>query len=253
MNLQTEANQGSPPPRVIVVEDDAQIRTLLTRILRENEFRAVGVRDGREMFDALNTDLADLVMLDVMLPGVSGLDLCRQLRGAGTRFGHVPIVMLTARGDELDRVLGLELGADDYICKPFSQRELLARVRAVLRRVQGLGNANGAAPEPAAVWRFSGWSLDLRRRELLDPEGSLIDLSGAEYELLLSFIENAQRVIGRERLMELSRTRVGDASDRSIDVLVSRLRRKLGGESARGLIRTVRGTGYIFAADVARG
>ncbi len=233
------------------------MRTLLTRLLRENEFRAVGVRDGREMLEALNTEAADLLLLDVMVPGVSGLDICRQLRAEGGRFRQLRIVMLTARGDELDRVLGLELGADDYICKPFSHRELLARVRALLRRTPGgaFGGGNGgdAVPDRAARWVFDGWTLDLRRRELLDPEGSLVDLSGAEYELLLTFIENAQRVIGRERLMELSRSRVGEASDRSIDVLVSRLRRKLGGEAARGLIRTVRGTGYIFAAEVARG
>jgi DNA-binding response OmpR family regulator len=163
--------------------------------------------------------------------------------------------MLTARGEEFDRVLGLELGADDYICKPFSQRELLARVRAVLRRMQlsvQEGSADRAQPRSDRV-RFAGWELDLRRRELLDPEGSLVELSGAEHDLLVTFVENAQRVIGRERLMELSRTRVGGASDRSIDVLVSRLRRKLGGETAGRLIRTIRGTGYIFNANVERG
>jgi DNA-binding response OmpR family regulator len=205
------------------------------------------------MMDALATDGADMVMLDLMLPGTNGLDLCRQLRGQAARFGHVAIVILTARGDELDRVLGLELGADDYICKPFSQRELLARVRAVLRRIQAPDDAAMPASGRAERWRFAGWTLDLRRRELLDPEGSLVELSGAEYELLLSFIENAQRVIGRDRLMELSRARVGEASDRSVDVLVSRLRRKLGGEAGHGLIRTVRGTGYIFAANPVHG
>jgi len=241
--------------RVIIVEDDPQLRMLLMRILRENGYRVTGVRDGREMQDALASEPADLVILDIMLPGPSGLDLCRDLRSRAAVVGNPAIVMLTARGEEFDRVLGLELGADDYICKPFSQRELLARVRAVLRRMQlsvQEGSADRAQPRSDRV-RFAGWELDLRRRELLDPEGSLVELSGAEHDLLVTFVENAQRVIGRERLMELSRTRVGGASDRSIDVLVSRLRRKLGGETAGRLIRTIRGTGYIFNANVERG
>ena len=224
------------------------MRTLLVRVLRESGLEATSVRDGREMWDALDAAPADLVLLDIMLPGTSGLDLCRMLR----QRSAVPVIMVSARQSETDRVLGLELGADDYIAKPFGSHELLARVRAVLRRTRGEA---GAAPDALAARRetlnFAGWCLNLRRRELSDPSGATVDLSGAEHDLLLSFLENPQRVIGRERLLELSRNRLGEASDRSIDVLVSRLRRKVGGNE-QPLIRTVRGVGYMFAAHVER-
>lgn len=224
------------------------MRILLVRVLRENGLEAAAVRDGREMWEALKVAPADLVLLDIMLPGTSGLDLCRLLR---QRSG-VAIIVVSARQSETDRVLGLELGADDYIAKPFGSHELLARVRAVLRRSRGEAGVEADAP---AVRRemlsFAGWRLDLRRRELAAPSGATVELSGAEHDLLLSFLENPQRVIGRERLLELSRNRLSEASDRSIDVLVSRLRRKVGGNE-RPLIRTVRGAGYMFAADVER-
>lgn len=235
------------PQRVLVVEDDAGMRTLLLRVLKENGFHAVAVPDGRGMWDALKTAPFDVILLDVGLPGVSGLDLCRELR----RTSAVRVIMVSARGEEMDRVLGLELGADDYIAKPFGTKELLARIRAVLRR--------GAVAEPSVsaqardTLRFDGWLLDLRRRELTDPAGTAVELSGAEHDLLLSFLENTQRVIGRDRLLELSRARLGDVTDRSVDVLVSRLRRKLGLTGADGLIRTVRGVGYMFTAAVERG
>jgi two-component system, OmpR family, response regulator len=162
----------------------------------------------------------------------------------------VPLIMLSARGDEADRFLGLELGADDYVAKPFSARELLARIRAVLRRT-------GAEPRRAEIsrgqLRFGGWLLDPAHRELVSPEGATVELSGAEFDLLLAFVSQPQRVIGRERLLELSRARISDASDRSIDVLVSRLRRKLRRDEAEGhIIRTVRGVGYMFALPVER-
>ena len=222
------------------------MRTLLMRTLREHGFRASGVRDGHELGAALEAEPADLILLDLMLPGANGLDLCRSLR----QTSEVPIMILTARGDELDRVLGLELGADDYLCKPFSHRELLARIRAILRR--GRMAPNGGSKPTGDTLRFAGWSLNLRRRELTDPEGSLVEVSGAEYELLLSLLENPQRVFGRDRLLELSRTRLGDVSDRSVDVLVSRLRRKLGSDVGSTIIRTVRGVGYMFVAEVSR-
>ena len=178
-----------------------------------------------------------------MLPGRSGLDLCRDIR----KTSSVPIIMVSARGDEIDRVVGLEVGADDYVPKPFGAKELLARIRAVLRRA-GNGAADGPADAPRQdAMTFAGWRLDRRRRELVDPAGAAGDLSGAAHALLVPFLENPQRVIGRERLLELSRTRLADSSDRSIDVLVSRLRRKLGQDD---LIRTVRGVGYLFSADV---
>ena len=235
------------PKRVLVVEDDAGMRTLLLRVLKENGFHAVAVPDGRGMWDALKAAPFDVILMDVGLPGVSGLDLCRELR----RASNVRVIMVSARGEEMDRVLGLELGADDYIAKPFGTKELLARIRAVLRR--------GAVAEPSVsaqardTLRFDGWLLDLRRRELTDPSGTAVELSGAEHDLLLSFLENTQRVIGRDRLLELSRARLGDVTDRSVDVLVSRLRRKLGLTGGDGLIRTVRGVGYMFTAAVERG
>lgn len=242
------------PTRVLVVEDDAQMRALIVRVLRENGFLASGVRDGREMWAALETTPPDLILLDVMLPGANGLDLCRALRHGGKASGAIPVVVVSARGEELDRVLGLELGADDYLPKPFGHKELLARVRAVLRRARGPLHAPGETPGGARdVLRFAGWSLDLRRRELTDPSGAVVDISGAEHDLLLSFLENPQRVLGRERLLELSRARTSDVSDRSVDVLVSRLRRKIEpGDAVTPLIRTVRGVGYMFTAAVER-
>lgn len=228
--------------RILVVEDDPGMRTLILRVLKENGYEATSARDGREMLATLAARPFDLVLLDVMLPGRSGLDLCRDIR----KTSAVPIIMVSARGDEIDRVVGLEVGADDYVAKPFGAKELLARIRAVLRRASGAFEAAPGEPRQDML-RFAGWRLDRRRRELLDPAGVSIELSGAEHDLLVTFLENPQRVIGRERLLELSRTRLADSSDRSIDVLVSRLRRKLGQED---LIRTVRGVGYLFSADV---
>ncbi|HVT28417.1 MAG TPA: response regulator transcription factor [Lacipirellulaceae bacterium] len=232
---------------VLIVEDDAETRVLLTRFLRENGLHATGVRDGREMWETVDQVPIDLVLLDVMLPGTQGLDLCRALR----QKSDVPIIMLTARGSETDRVLGLELGADDYIAKPFSRPELLARIRAVLRR--------GASPvrEPATAGRrgfaFLGWNLDTTRRELHTPEGANVDLSGAEYEVLLAFVEHPQRVLSRDQILELSRSRIGDVFDRSVDVLVSRLRRKIEPENeTQALIKTIRGAGYMFIPKVER-
>ena len=246
------------PARIVVVEDDAGVRTLIVRALQGDGYRVRGVQDASEMWDALAAQPADLIILDVMLPGTNGLDLCRALRSGegavpagGADVSEVPIIMVSARGEELDRVLGLELGADDYVPKPFGQKELLARVRAVLRR-RGGGITTPSAGRPRKeTLRFSGWTLDLRRRELTDPSGAAVEISGAEHDLLTSFLDNPQRVIGRDRLLELSRTRLGDVSDRSVDVLVSRLRRKLGAD-ADNLIRTVRGMGYIFTSEVER-
>ena len=235
------------PPRILVVEDDAGLRVLLLRLLRENGFEAVGAQDGMEMWRVLEGGPFDLVILDLMLPGTPGLDLCKALRART----NSAIIIVSARGEEIDRVLGLELGADDYLAKPVSHKELLARVRAVLRRPPLSAGAERGVRE---VVSFAGWRLDLRGRTLHAPSGARVELSAAEHDLLVSFVENPQRVIGRERLLELSRTRLGDVSDRSVDVLVSRLRRKLeleeGGEP---LIRTVRGVGYTFSPAVEPG
>ena len=236
----------SAEPHLLVVEDDTGTRALLTRFLQQNGFRATGVRNGHEMWDALRSVGIDLVLLDLMLPGASGLDLCRAIR----REGAMPIIMVTARGSEADRVLGLELGADDYVPKPFSRAELLARIRAVLRRGKAMAAASGAR---ARHLRFASWVLDTARHELKAPDGAIVELSGAEYAVLLAFLEHPQRVMTRDRILELSRNRIGEVFDRSVDVLVSRLRRKLGApEEASELIKTVRGSGYLFAAEVDR-
>ena len=235
---------------ILVVEDDGEMRTLIARFLRQNGFRVTGARDGREMWETLAGSPVDLVLLDVMLPGQSGLDLCRALRAKS----GVPIIMVTARGEETDRVLGLELGADDYIPKPFGRAELLARVRALLRR------SRGEAGQPVAGTTgdrlvFGGWSLDTRRRELAAPDGTAIDLSGGEYDLLLAFCEHPQRVLSREQLLDLARNRMAfSGTERAVDVMVSRLRRKLEPtEDSPTIIKTIRGAGYMLVPAVKRG
>jgi len=182
-----------------------------------------------------------------MLPGTTGMDLCRMLRARST----IPIIIVTARGSETDRVLGLELGADDYLPKPFSGPELVARIRAVLRRSRMIA-AEPSVP-PGRRLHFAGWTLDLARRELAAPGGATVDLSGAEYDTLLAFLEHPHRVLSRDQLLELSRNRLGEVFDRSVDVLVSRLRKKIDPEQGeQTMIKTVRGTGYMFVPDVTR-
>ena len=239
-----------PEAHILVVEDDGAMRHLIVRLLRENGFRATGVRDGREMWETLGHAKIDLILLDVMLPGPSGFELLRTLRA---RPDAPAVVMVTAKGEEADRVRGLDLGADDYLPKPFGRRELLARIRAVLRRAR----TPPAGEEPATGGiarrlRFEGWTLETARRELLSPDGAVIDLSGAEYDLLLAFLEHPQRVLARDQISELARGRLADPFDRSVDVLVSRLRRKLEGEGGTTMIKTVRGSGYIFLPAVER-
>lgn len=241
-------------PSIVLVEDDGPLRTLTARALREHGYAVRTAATGAEMWVALEGEPADLVVLDIMLPGTSGIELFRRLR----RQSDVPIIFVSARGSEEDRVLGLELGADDYLAKPFSSRELVARIGAVLRRTEGNGDdGGGAAPQRsggkrAGEVRFDGWTLSMARRELHSPTGAMIDLTGAEFDLLATFIGQPQRVLGRERLIELSRTRLGDSSDRSVDVLVSRLRRKLASSGGSAPIVTVRGVGYMFKAEVER-
>jgi two-component system OmpR family response regulator len=238
-----------PEAHLLVVEDDGEMRNLVARLLREAGFRVSTARDGREMWEVVESPAGspDLILLDVMLPGASGLDLLRKLR-EGSR---TPVLMLTARGEEMDRVLGLELGADDYVAKPFAPRELVARVRALLRRAAPAE----AAPDPRSRrLAFAGWTLDTARRELAAPDGASVDLSGAEYDLLLAFLEHPGRVLSREQLLEVAKRRVGvDPFDRTVDVQVSRLRRKIEPEEGSpALIKTVRGAGYVFVAEVTR-
>lgn len=232
-------------PNILLVEDDPALRTLMVRALKENGFSVQPAGAAPEMWDALERGLVDLVLLDVMLPGTNGFDLCRALR----QKSDAPIIFISARGSETDRVVGLELGADDYIPKPFGTRELIARVRAVLRRPP-LARQEGARDQ--GTIRFDGWTVSLPRRELLSPTGAIVELTGAEFDLLVVLCDHAQRVIARERLIELSRVRLGDSSDRSVDVLVSRLRRKLSSAGQEAPIVTVRGVGYMLNAAVSR-
>lgn len=235
-------------PTIILVEDDGPLRTLISRALREHGYHVHAVATGAEMWVVMENQPADLVVLDIMLPGTNGIDLLRRLR----RSSDVPVIFVSARSSEEDRVLGLELGADDYLPKPFGTRELIARIGAVLRR-HGNGNDGGeSAATGNKEWRFQGWVLSMNRRELHSPSGALVDLTGAEFDLLVAFLGQAQRVIGRERLIEMSRSRLGDSSDRSVDVLVSRLRRKLSSAGSEAPIITVRGIGYMFTAEVTR-
>lgn len=232
-------------PTILLVEDDPALRMLTTRALQENGYVVRPASAAPEMWLALEKGPVDLVLLDIMLPGTSGLDLCRALR----QKSDVPIIFISARGSETDRVVGLELGADDYLAKPFGTRELVARVRAVLRRpaLDRLGSER-----EAKTIKFDGWTVNLPRRELLAPSGASIELTGAEFDLLIALLDHAQRVIARERLIELSRTRLGDSSDRSIDVLVSRLRRKLSSAGKEAPIITVRGIGYMLNVPAER-
>jgi DNA-binding response OmpR family regulator len=231
-------------PNILLVEDDPALRTLVARALKENGFSVRAASAAPEMWAAFETSPVDLVLLDIMLPGTNGYDLCRALR----QRSQAPIIFISAKDSETDRVVGLELGADDYLPKPFGTRELVARVRAVLRRPP---LAEGGAGKPERI-RFDGWTINLPRRELLSPTGAIVELTGAEFDLLVALCDNAGRVIARERLIELSRARLGDSSDRSIDVLVSRLRRKLSGAGHEAPILTVRGVGYMLNTSVER-
>jgi len=240
------------PTTLLVVDDDAEIRELLSRYLSEHGFRVLTAGDGTQMRAVLGAHAVDLVILDLMLPGEDGLEICRRLRTES----DLPIIMLTARSDNLERVVGLELGADDYITKPFEPRELVARIRAVLRRTRpdaALPESSGAPSGSAGCYRFSGWILDPQARTLRDAAGRPVELSPGEFELLLAFVQSPRQVLDRDRLLE--RTRGGEATpfDRSIDVQVSRLRRKIEGTHlSPNLIQTVRGAGYIFTAKVVR-
>ncbi|MEX0696255.1 MAG: response regulator [Dongiaceae bacterium] len=234
-------------PHILVVDDDREIRDLLSRFLGKHGFRVTVARDGREMKQALADRRIDLVVLDLMLPGEGGLSLCRELRARST----VPIIMLTAMREEADRVVGLEMGADDYLAKPFGPRELLARIRAVLRR--GPDRVDPPAARPGPIVRFAGWSLDFARRRLESPDGLLVDLTSGEYELLVAFAEHPQRVLNRDQLLDLARGRAAGPFDRSIDVQVLRLRRKIETDPTNPeIVKTVRGGGYIFTPAVER-
>jgi two-component system OmpR family response regulator len=233
--------------RLLLIDDDADILQLLTKFLRQHGYETEAAIDGTAALDLLQEQKFDLILLDLMLPGEDGLSLCRRIRADE----RIPIIMLTAVSGTTDRVVGLELGADDYLTKPFDTRELLARIRAVLRRAADHGN--GAAA-PLAYFRFAGFRLDIARRELRSVDDALIPISSGEFTLLLTFIEHPGRVLSRDQLMDLMRGGDYAAFDRSIDTQVSRLRRKIELDPASPvLIKTVRNGGYLFTPKVQRG
>ena len=229
-------------PHILVVDDDSEIRKLLARYLESQGFRVLVAASCHELRDRLANSQIDLVVLDVMLPDGSGLDACRDLRA---QRSSVPIILLTALKEDVDRIVGLEIGADDYLGKPFNPRELSARIRAVLRR-----RSTSESAVESKIYRFDGFVADSHLRQVTDPEGSDVELTGAEFDLLHTFLQRPGRVLSREQLLDLTRGRDGNALDRSIDVLMSRLRRKLSDGGASQLFKTVRNGGYQLAAKV---
>ena len=234
-------------PHLLIVDDDRGIRDLVSQFLTRHGYRCSTAKNGPEMRDAITAGRIDLVILDLMLPGEDGLSLCRWLR----RDYQIPIIMLTAMGEETDRIIGLEMGADDYLAKPFNPRELLARIKAVMRRTSRPPVSDGA---PSRIIAFEGWRLDLSRRQLNAPDGALVELSAGEFDLLVALAERPQRVLTRDQLIDLARGRAATPFDRSVDVQISRLRRKIELDPKNPtLIKTVRSGGYIFSAVVEAG
>ncbi|HTT36640.1 MAG TPA: response regulator [Burkholderiales bacterium] len=233
-------------PHILVVDDDAVIRQLLADYLSEHELRVTGVPDGPTMQKALNESVVDLIVLDLRLRSEDGMTIARKLRAQSS----VPIIILTGNRDDVDRIVGLELGADDYLTKPFNPRELLARIRTILRRAQAHVKAPPAAGSPRAR-RFAGWELDLRTRRLTSPGGERVELTHAEFDLLSALLGSPERVLSRDQLLEMSRGFDDDVFDRSVDVQILRLRRKIESDPSRPqLIKTQRGAGYYLSAKV---
>ena len=233
-------------PNILIVEDDQPTRDLVARYLREHSFSVVAVTNGKEMDRYLSHNRVDLIVLDLMLPGEDGLALCRRLRAKS----NIPIIMLTAKSAEVDRIIGIEMGADDYLAKPFNPRELLARIRAVLRRVTA---AAMPAPPPARALTFHGWRIDCALRELRNPEDARVAITGAEYDLLLALCERPGRVLSRDQLLDITQGRAAGTFERSVDILVSRLRRKIEPDPNHPeIIKTIRSGGYMFTPAVER-
>lgn len=233
-------------PHVLIVDDHREIRDLVSRALSRDGFRVSTAADGRAMRKVLADSRIDLILLDLMLPGEDGLSLCRTLRAQS----NVPIIMLTAKGDEVDRVIGLEMGADDYLPKPFGSRELIARIKAVLRRSRDKTGRANREHQPKR-YRFERWQLDTGARELIRDDGVSVPLSTGEYDLLIALVERPQRVLSRDQLLDLARGRSATGLDRSIDTQVSRLRKKLELDPGEPkIIKTVWGGGYMFTPTV---
>lgn len=232
-------------PHVLIVDDDPKIRSGLAKFLGQQGLRVSVASDGRQFRDKIATSKLNLIVLDVMLPDENGLSLLRQMQVENP----IPVILLTAVAEETDRVIGLELGAEDYICKPFGLRELLARIRVVLRRQSNVDDTKSA--RPSSVFAFSGWTLDIRARTLKSPSGALVELTSGEYDLLQAFVEHPNRVLNRDQLLDLARGRTSMSVDRTIDVQVMRLRRKLEKNPENpAMIKTVRNSGYIFTPVV---
>ena len=230
---------------ILIVDDDTEIRTLLSQYLHKNGYKTSVAADGKAMWTVVSRSKVDLIVLDLMLPGDDGLTLCRKLRSES----DTPVIMLTARGEETDRIVGLEMGADDYLAKPFNPRELLARIKSVLRRTRSL--PRNLRDDDARAFAFSGWRLDSIARHLISPQGVVTPLSGAEYQLLRIFLGHPNHVLSRDQLMLLAKGREADPLDRSLDLQVSRLRQRLGdAPSDPQIIKTVRGEGYVLAVAV---
>lgn len=233
---------------ILIVDDDREIRELVGNYLKKNGLRTTVLADGRQMRSFLESTPVDLIVLDIMMPGDDGLLLCRELRTG--KHKTTPVLMLTARSDETDRIIGLEMGADDYLVKPFAARELLARINAVLRRTRMLP-PNLIVSEAGRLLAFGKWKLDTTARHLLDAQGTVVTLSGAEYRLLRTFLDHPQRVLSRDQLLNLTQGRDADLFDRSIDLLVSRLRQRLADDARDpAYIKTVRNEGYVFTYAV---
>ncbi|MEY9162447.1 two-component system OmpR family response regulator [Sinorhizobium fredii] len=236
------------PEHILVVDDDLRIRQMLSRYFEEEGYHVTLAGDGQEMRDCLDKQSIDIILLDLVLPGEDGLTLARDLRARS----DVPLIMLTGRDDVVDRVVGLEVGADDYIAKPFHLREVLARVRGVLRRRQPQPSSS-FGDQSSEIYCFEGLRLDIGRRQLLSETGSEILLTTGEFDMLCVLVKHAGRVLQRELLMDLTRRRNLEAFDRTIDAQIARLRRKIErNPSLPGLIKSVRGVGYVFSARVTR-
>jgi len=238
-------NQPAPPIRVLLVDDEASLREPLTDYLVRQGFAVTAAASAAEARSLLLSQTPDLVLLDIMMPGEDGLSLCRHL----SETKSLPVIMLTAKGEAMDRIVGLEIGADDYVVKPFEPRELVARIKSVLRRA----TKSGPSAQEDALYEFEGWQLDPVKRRLADPEGAMVPISTAEFRLLMALVTHPRQVLDRDRLLDMVQGREAHLFDRAVDNQVSRLRRKVElDRSDPKLIQTVRGGGYMLAADVHR-
>jgi two-component system, OmpR family, response regulator len=237
---------SSPVPHVLALDDDAAVRAMVAEYLGQNDFRVTAVASGAELDAAMARELVDLVILDLRLQGEDGMQIARRLRESSA----IPILMLTGRVEEADRVMGLELGADDYLTKPFSPRELLARIRALLRRAKAQATVADAVAQVRA-YRFGGWELNIGLRKLKSPQGEPVELTNGEFRILAAFLSAPLRILSREQLLDLSRVHNAEVYDRAIDIQILRLRRKIEPDPARPrFIKTERGAGYVFSVPV---